>query len=167
MLLLVESALGVHRAVDILAASDRVETAIFGFVDFMLDLGIDAIDTSDTAEELLYARSSIVLAVRVAGRRPPLDGPFIDIRDGDRFLRQCVQGRALGFAGKMLIHPSQVELAHRGFRPAPDEVAQAARVVEAFTAAEAGGNAAIVVDGRLVDYPVAMRARRIVEAAAP
>jgi len=166
MLLLLESARGVHFAADILAADERVETAIFGFVDFMLDLGIDAIDTSDSTEELLFARSAIVLAARVAGRRPPLDGPFIDIDDKERFLRQCVQGRALGFAGKMLIHPSQVPLTHEGFRPPEAEAAAAARVVEAFEAAEAGGSAAIVVDGRLVDYPVAQRARRILAAAA-
>jgi citrate lyase subunit beta/citryl-CoA lyase len=165
MLLLIESARGVHNAVEILASGDRVETAIFGYVDFMLDLGIDVIDTSETTEELLYARSAIVLAARVAERRAPLDGPFIDINDTERFLRQCVQGRSMGFAGKMLIHPRQVELAHQGFRPNAAEAAGAARVVEAFAAAEAEGNAAIVVDGRLVDYPVAMRARRIVEAA--
>lgn len=164
MLLLIESAAGIHRAVEILGASDRVETGIFGFVDFMLDLGMDVIDTSDGAEELLLARSSLVLAARVAERRPPLDGPFIDISASDRFLAQCAQARRLGFAGKMLIHPSQVPLTHRGFAPTPDEAAQARRVVEQFAAAEANGVAAIVVDGRLVDYPVMMRAQRIVDA---
>jgi citrate lyase subunit beta / citryl-CoA lyase len=163
MLLLIESALGIHCAADILAASDRVETGIFGFVDFMLDLGMDAIDTSDDAEELLLARSSLVLAARVAGRRPPLDGPFIDISASERFLAQCAQARRLGFGGKMLIHPSQVEPTHRGFAPTREEAAQARRVVEQFAAAEANGVAAIVVDGRLVDYPVMMRAKRIVE----
>jgi citrate lyase subunit beta / citryl-CoA lyase len=164
MLLLIESALGVHHAAEALAASDRVETGIFGFVDFMLDMGIDIIDTSDDAEELLLARSSVVLAARVAGRRAALDGPFIDISAGDRFLAQCAQARRLGFAGKMLIHPSQVELTHRGFAPGADEAAQARRVVEQFAEAEARGVAAIVVDGRLVDYPVMMRAQRIVDA---
>lgn len=164
MLLLIESAVGVHRAVDILAASDRVETGIFGFVDFMLDLGIDLIDTSETTEELLLARSSLVIAARVAGRRPPLDGPFIDISAGERFLAQCAQARRLGFAGKMLIHPSQVEPTHVGFAPTAEEAAQARRVVEQFAEAEARGVAAIVVDGRLVDYPVMMRAQRIVDA---
>jgi citrate lyase subunit beta/citryl-CoA lyase len=164
MLLLIESAAGIHRAADILAASDRVETGIFGFVDFMLDLGIDVIDTSDSTEELLLARSSLVLAARVAGRRPPLDGPFIDISDGERFLTQCIQARRLGFAGKMLIHPSQVEPTHRGFAPTADEAEQARRVVEQFAEAEAKGVAAIVVDGRLVDYPVMMRAQRILDA---
>lgn len=162
MLLLIESAVGIHRAGEILAASDRVETGIFGFVDFMLDLGIDLIDTTENAEELLFARSSLVLSTRVAGRRAPLDGPFIDISAGERFLAQCVQGRRLGFAGKMLIHPSQVEPTHLGFAPSAEEADQARRVVEQFGAAEAEGVAAIVVDGRLVDYPVMERARGIV-----
>jgi citrate lyase subunit beta/citryl-CoA lyase len=164
MLLLIESAKGVYDAVDILTASDRVETGIIGFVDFMLDLGMDVIDTSETTEELLYARSALVVAARVAGKRPPLDGPFIDIKDGDRFLRQCAQARRLGFAGKMLIHPSQVALTHRGFAPPREEAEQARRVVDQFLEAEKQGVAALVVDGRLVDYPVMSRAKRIVDA---
>ena len=164
ILILLESAAGIHHAAEILAAGDRVETGIFGFVDFMLDLGIDTIDTSEGAEELLLARSSVVLAARVAQRRPPLDGPFIDISASDRFLAQCRQARRLGFAGKMLIHPSQVELTHRGFAPTADEAQQARRVVDQFAEAERNGVAAIVVDGRLVDYPVMMRAQRIVDA---
>jgi citrate lyase subunit beta / citryl-CoA lyase len=164
MLLLIESAEGIHRAVEILGASERVETGIFGFVDFMLDLGIDLIDTSETTEELLFARSSLVISARAAGRRPPLDGPFIDISAGERFLAQCAQARRLGFAGKMLIHPSQVAPTHHGFAPTADEAEQARRVVEQFAEAEANGVAAIVVDGRLVDYPVMMRAHRIIDA---
>lgn len=164
MLVLIESAAGIHNAVDILSASERVETGIFGFVDFMLDLGMDVIDTSENTEELLVPRSSLVLAARVAGRRQPLDGPFIDISASARFLAQCAQARRLGFGGKMLIHPSQVELTHRGFAPTADEAEQARRVVEQFAQAEAEGVAAIVVDGRLVDYPVMMRAQRIVDA---
>jgi citrate lyase subunit beta / citryl-CoA lyase len=164
MLVLIESALGIHRAAEILAADDRIETGIIGFVDFMLDLGIDVIDTTDGAEELLVARSSLVLAARVAGRRPPLDGPFIDITAGERFESQCAQARRLGFAGKMLIHPSQVALSHRGFAPTAGEAELARRVVDQFAEAEAKGVAAIVVDGRLVDYPVMLRAQRIVDA---
>jgi citrate lyase subunit beta/citryl-CoA lyase len=164
ILILLESALGIHRAAEILAADERVETAIFGFVDFMLDLGIDTIDTSEGAEELLLARSSVVLAARVAQRPQPLDGPFIDISARDRFLAECRQARRLGFGGKMLIHPSQVELTHRGFAPTADEAQQARRVVDQFAEAERNGVAAIVVDGRLVDYPVMMRAQRIVDA---
>lgn len=157
----------VHPNLDggILQASARVETAIFGYVDFMVDVGIDLVDTSPNAEELLYARSAVVIAARIARRRAPLDGPFLDITDHDQFRRQCRQGRALGFAGKMLIHPAQIPLVHEAFRPTPAEAQAAARIVRAFESAEARGDAAIVVDGRLVDYPVADRARRIPESA--
>lgn len=70
----------------------------------------------------------------------------------------------MGFRGKMLIHPNQVALSHIGFAPSDEEVAAARTVVERFTQAEADGSAAIVVNGRLVDYPIADRARRIIAA---
>jgi citrate lyase subunit beta/citryl-CoA lyase len=165
MLVLLESGLGVHNAVSILSASPRIETAIFGFVDFMLDIGINTIDHTPAAEELLYARSAIVVAARAARRSPPLDGPFIDIGSPDAFTTQCRQARSIGFRGKMLIHPSQVPLSHVGFAPGSEELAAAQRVIDSFEAAEKAGHAAVVVDGRLVDYPVVSRARRILAAA--
>lgn len=165
LLVLIESGLGVHNAVEIMRASARIETAIFGFVDFMLDVGINTIDHSPTAEELLYARSAIVVAARAARTSPPLDGPFIDVSAPDAFLAQCRQGRSLGFRGKMLIHPSQIALSHQGFAPDASEVAAARRIIESFQAAQRDGQAAVVVDGRLVDYPVVYRAQRIIDAA--
>lgn len=164
MLLLIESAKGIHSASAALEASDRVETGIFGYVDFMVDVGIERIDTSASAEEVLFARSSLVVSARVADRRPPLDGPFIDIKDVDGCLAQCRQARTLGYYGKMLIHPDQIGPAHAGFHPSEDEAREAQRVIDAWIVAEANGTAAIMVDGRLVDYPVAERARRIVAA---
>lgn len=162
---LIETAAGVYNAVEILKASDRVETAIFGFVDFMLDVGIHSVDHTPNAEELLYARSSLVVACRVAGVRPPLDGPFLGVNNPEALLAQCRQARSLGYSGKMLIHPSQVAATHEGFAPSKDEVKQAQNIITAFAEAEGSGVAAIVVDGRLVDYPVVHRARRILEAA--
>jgi citrate lyase subunit beta/citryl-CoA lyase len=165
ILALLETGRGVHDAAAILSASPRVETAIFGFVDFMLDVGIDLIDHTPGAEELLYARSAIVVAARVARTSPPLDGPFIDIGASEAFEAQCRQARGLGFRGKMLIHPSQVALSHTGFAPTAEEADAARRIITAFEAAEREGQAAVVVDGRLVDYPVVHRAKRILEAA--
>lgn len=162
---LIETAAGVYNAVEILRASARIETAIFGFVDYMLDVGIHCIDHTPDAEELLFARSSLVLACRVAGVSPPLDGPFLEIRDPDALLAQCRQARSIGLAGKMLIHPSQVPIAHEGFAPSREEVEQAMNIIKAFTAAEKNGVAAVVVDGRLVDYPVVHRARKIIASA--
>ncbi|MFC9553566.1 HpcH/HpaI aldolase/citrate lyase family protein [Rhodococcus sp. NPDC056960] len=163
---LLETASGVYRAADILAASTRIETAIFGFVDYMLDVGIHSIDHTPDAEELLYARSAVVMACRVAGVTPPLDGPFLGVGNPEAFLRQCRQARSLGYRGKMLIHPSQIEFSHEGFAPSPEEVEQAQRILDQFAEAERRGVGAIVVDGRLVDYPVKYRAEHIVTSAA-
>jgi citrate lyase subunit beta / citryl-CoA lyase len=161
---LLETAAGIYNAVDILRASPRIETAIFGFVDYMLDVGIHSIDHTPNATELLYARSAVVLACRVAEVTPPLDGPFLGIGDPDSFLRQCRQARTLGYRGKMLIHPTQIALSHQGFAPPTEEIEQAQHIVDQFAEAEQQGLGAIVVDGRLVDYPVVYRARNILQA---
>ncbi|MFJ5700003.1 HpcH/HpaI aldolase/citrate lyase family protein [Arthrobacter sp. NPDC093139] len=161
---LIETALGVHRAVDIFSASPRVEAGIFGFVDYMLDVGIHLIDHTPDAHELLYARSSLVNSSRAAGITPPLDGPFLGIKSPDAFLAQCRQARTLGYRGKMLIHPTQVKLAHEGFAPSPQEIVQAENIVRAFAEVEDQGVAALMVDGRLVDYPIVYRAENILKA---
>lgn len=165
LLVLIESARGIADARDILQASSRIETAVFGAHDFMLDLGIDGLDHSDGAEELLYARSALVTAARAARVSPPLDGPFIAFREDAKFVEMCRQARRMGFRGKMLIHPNQVALSHIGFAPTDEEVKTAITIIEKFTEAEAQGAAAIVVDGRLVDYPIVDRARQIIAAA--
>ncbi|WP_407727566.1 HpcH/HpaI aldolase/citrate lyase family protein (plasmid) [Rhodococcoides fascians] len=161
ILVLIESALGVADARQILSASSRVEAAIFGAHDFMLDMGINGLDHTASAEELLYARSAVVLASRAARVSPPLDGPYLKFTDDDGFTALCRQARTLGFRGKMLIHPNQVPLSHIGFGPTADDIELARRIVDGFEAAEADGVAATVVDGRLVDYPIADRARKI------
>ncbi len=166
LLVLIETARGIADAREILQASPRVETAVFGAHDYMLDLGIDGLDHSEGAEELLYARSALVVAARAARVSPPLDGPFIAFGETERFVEMCRQARRMGFRGKMLIHPNQVALSHIGFAPTEVEIATANRIIEQFAEAEAEGAAAIVVDGRLVDYPIVARARRIVESAA-
>jgi citrate lyase subunit beta / citryl-CoA lyase len=166
LLVLIETARGIADARGILQASPRVETAVFGAHDFMLDLRIDGLDHSEGAEELLYARSALVVAARAARVSPPLDGPFIAFGETDRFIAMCRQARRMGFRGKMLIHPNQVALSHIGFAPTEVEIATANRIIEQFAKAEAEGTAAIVVDGRLVDYPIVARARRIIEAVA-
>lgn len=166
LLVLIESAQGIDYARQILQASSRIETAVFGAHDFMLDLGINGLDHSDGAEELLYARSALVIAARAARVSAPLDGPFVAFKRDEEFVAMCRQARRIGFRGKMLIHPNQVALSHIGFAPTSAEVDTARTIIEKFAEAEAQGAAAIVVDGRLVDYPIVDRARQILKAAA-
>jgi citrate lyase subunit beta/citryl-CoA lyase len=88
-----------------------------------------------------------------------------DFRDDERFLSESAEARALGFAGKLCIHPAQVALAATAFQPTDEELAWARLVVDAYTAAREHGEAAIAVDGEMVDEPVARRARALLAAA--
>jgi citrate lyase subunit beta/citryl-CoA lyase len=163
---LIETALGVENAFVIAAIQNdppRLHTLAFGAADFSLDMGIRL---SKTGEELAFARARIALGCRAAGIDPPLDTPFmIDLKDRQAFEADVKRGQRLGFGGKLCIHPNQVEFCNRLFAPSQDEVAFAARVVAAFEAAEANGQAAIQVDGKFVDYPVVAQSRRILEIA--
>ncbi|WP_149540634.1 HpcH/HpaI aldolase/citrate lyase family protein [Siccirubricoccus phaeus] len=144
------------------ALGGRVRRLAFGAGDYTLDLGITW--TSDEAE-LAPARSEVVLASRCAGLEAPIDTVFASLQEPEAFARSCRCGAALGFQGKLCIHPDQLSVANAAFGPAAGEVEWARRIVAAFAEAEAKGVASIQIDGRFVDYPIAARARRIVELA--
>ncbi len=155
---LVESARGVWNAFEIASGCKRVTCLAFGAIDFTLDIGTSY---SKGGTELLYARSRLVVASRAAGVLPPVDTVFPDIRDTEGLIAETKAVKQLGFFGKLVIHPDQIEPVNRIFAPTTAEVEQARRIVDAFARAEAEGIAAIQVDGQMVDYPVAARARRI------
>jgi citrate lyase subunit beta/citryl-CoA lyase len=149
---LLETALGVWN-VRALAQAPGVERLAFGTIDFQLDTGI-----SGDQEELLYARSHLVLASRISGLLPPVDGVTMALDDLTRLRDDVARARRLGFGGKLCIHPRQVETINRGFAPTESERAWARRVLEA---AEATGAGALRLDGELIDRPVVERARSI------
>lgn len=135
----VETAAGVAGARALLAAG--VAAAYFGAEDYIADLG--GRRTADGLE-VLYARSQVVLAATLAGVTA-IDQAVTAVRDEDRFAADAEAGRALGYAGKICIHPAQVPLAHRVFTPSAREVAHARAVVEA------GRSGVGVLDGEMVD----------------
>lgn len=92
----------------------------------------------------------IVLSAR-AGGLDALDGVSNDFRDLEAFARECDQGRAMGFDGKTLIHPAQVEPANRAFSPSPDEIAEASAIIAAFALPDNMGKGVIQIDGRMVE----------------
>ena len=147
-----ETALGIWNAGE-LAQAPLVERLAFGAVDFMLDTGI-----SGEQEELLYARSRLVLASRVASILPPVDGVTMALDDLTRLQEDVVRARRLGFGGKLCIHPKQVETINQGFVSTEAELAWARRVLEA---ADSTGVGALRLDGELIDRPVIERARSI------
>ncbi|MEX3689433.1 CoA ester lyase [Paraburkholderia sp. BR14263] len=150
---IIESAGGVWNALEV-ARMPGVERLIFGSVDFELDLDCDG-----SWDALLHARSRIVLASRVAGIQSPVDGVTVAIDDERQLAEDSSKARSLGFGGKLCIHPRQVEAVNAAFSPSADEIAKARRIVEAYERAEGG---AVSMDGRMVDLPVLLKARRIV-----
>lgn len=162
LLALVETAKGLVRCEEIAAdAPPRLVTLVFGLGDFSVDLGVDL--TPD-ATELLYARSRLVVAVRAAGLRAPIDGPYLDLENPAGLVEDCLRSRQLGYGGRVVVHPSQVVPVQRAYaHVSQQEAERAGRVVEAFESAEAAGSASIRVDGRFVDYPIYRRARHKLE----
>jgi citrate lyase subunit beta/citryl-CoA lyase len=153
LLALVETPLGIARCEDILAsAPPRTITAMLGVADFTAALGVDL---SDEGTELLYARQRLIVAARAAGMPGPIDGPYLRLDDASGLLADTRRSRALGFQGRVALHPRQVDPINRAYSELSDEEAAAAsRIVAAFEEAEAEGVASIRVDGRFVDYPV-------------
>lgn len=147
---LVETAEGLRRAWDI-AAATGVQGVLFGAFDYSADVGC-ALEW----EPLLFARSQLAAACARA-RVELLDAPSGDIRDNDALAGSTRRAKALGFTGRACIHPDQVASVNGVFTPADAELAEARRLVEAFDAA--GGRAA-QLDGKLIELPVALAARR-------
>lgn len=160
LLPLVESARGVENAYSIAAATPRVKCLSFGAIDYTTDLGVKL---TREATEILYARSRLVNASRAAESAPPIDTVFPDIKDLEGLIQDSRLGRQLGFQGKLVIHPDQVDPVNQIFSPSSEEIAYAYRVIEAFSKAEAEGSAAITLeDGKFIDYAVLGNARRII-----
>jgi citrate lyase subunit beta/citryl-CoA lyase len=153
---LVESARGMADA-QALAAAPGVQRLLFGSIDFQQDLGIIG-----EHEELLAFRSQLVLASRLAGIEPPVDGVTTAIDDAALLRSDALRARRQGFGGKLCIHPKQVQPVNEGFMPDAAEIAWAQRVL---AAADAAHGAAVAVDGKMVDRPVILKAQGIMQEA--
>ncbi|RKO67261.1 HpcH/HpaI aldolase/citrate lyase family protein [Desulfofundulus salinus] len=154
---LVETARGVMNAYEVATSCPRVKRLAFGAVDYTLD-----ICTSLTGQgtEIFYARSHLVVASRAAGIEGPIDTVYPNIKDEEGLAEECRLVRSLGFAGKLVIHPAQLGPVNEIFSPTPREIDYAAKVAQAFAQAEAEGIAAVQLEGKFIDYPVAAWARR-------
>lgn len=159
---LIESALGVARIHDVVTSSPRIRSVLFGSGeegDLVVDLGCE---WTPDGTALLTARSLVVIAARAAGVERPMDAVFMDFRNLDALRTECELAKRVGYVGKVAIHPAQVEVIHEVFTPTADEVAYQRMLLEKFEEAVADGSASIGVDGRMVDYAVARRARQVI-----
>jgi citrate lyase subunit beta/citryl-CoA lyase len=151
---LIETAAG-YEAMRTLASAPGVERLVFGSIDFQVDLGIGG-----EGDALLMFRSQMVLASRLAGIRAPVDGVSTAIDDGEALRADAERARRLGFGAKLCIHPKQVAIVERAFAPSEAEREWARRVLDASARAKGG---VVAVDGRMVDKPVMLRARAILD----
>lgn len=154
---IVESAAGLVQLDAIANASPRVKRLTFGAADLTRDLG--QMLTGDEVA-IADARARLTLASRAAGREPPIDSVYIDVRNLEGLAQVARHARVLGFQGKLCIHPDQVGVVNAAFTPSAEEVARAERILAAFAKSEAQGIASIEVDGGFVDYPIVAQAER-------
>lgn len=156
---MIETPLAILRIAEIAAASEHLP--LTGFVVGTNDLAKDArIELDLDRSGLLGALGLIVLAARAYGL-VVLDGVFNSIDDLEGLAKQCRQSRALGFDGKTLIHPVQIEPCHRAFVPDPEAVAEAIALIAMFDAKENQGKGAIRFNGRMVERLHMVDAQRI------
>ena len=155
---LIETAIGVVNAYQICTASPRMVSAIFGAVDFCADMRVRLTNKGD---EQFYGRAAVGLAARAAGI-VALDAPFADYSNLEAFAENTEEGKQLGFEGRMIIHPSQIEIANRVYAPTEKEVEHARKVVKIFEEEGlAKGLAAVALDGKMVDTPVYVSAKGV------
>jgi citrate lyase subunit beta/citryl-CoA lyase len=151
----VETALGVHHVDEVVGAG--VEAVYFGAEDYIADMG--GIRTS-SSQEVLYARSRVALAARVAGVAS-LDTVVVAFNDEAAFRADAQDGRAIGYRGKLCIHPSQVPVANEIFGHTDAEVDRARRIIAAFEESSGRGAGVTVVDGQMIDEPMVRLARAV------
>ena len=157
----IESARGVLNCVETARASARIVALAFGAEDYTASMEIDR---TKGGEELFSARTQVVWAAKAAGLQA-IDTIFSDIRDMDALRAETALVKRLGFTGKSLVNPRQIEVVHEVFRPTAEEIEHAVAVMEAIKRAREMGTGVISLRGRMVDAPVVTRAARTLRTA--
>lgn len=155
----IETALGLVNAYEICTASPRLLGASFGAEDFATDMGFKRTKGS---KEIEWPRAAMAVACRAANILP-IDTPVQDYVDLQHLEEDCRFALSLGYRSKYCIHPSQVEVVNRVFAPSPEEVEEARKVVQAYEEGEARGLGAVGLEGTAIDWPIYIRARRLLE----
>lgn len=162
LLLLLETPRAILRAAAIAAADAPVAALLLGAEDLTASL---AVERTIDGEELSFARGQIALAAAAAGVEA-IDAVCTDLHDTESLRRDCQRARALGFRGKMAIHPRQVPVINEVFTPSAADVDRAGRLIDAYETARSTGQGVTTMDGRMVEGPIVERARRMLALAA-
>ena len=155
----IESAKGVVNTYEIASFGARIPAVVFGVFDLLNDLGVEY---AKDVPGIAYSRAKIPVDARAAGVAA-IDAIWQDLRDSKGFEDDCQAGKSLGYSGKSIIHPDQIETVHRLFYPTPYEIMWARRVCQAYLASTKGGTGATTVDGRMIDEVHFKQARTLLD----
>lgn len=155
----IESAEGVVNAYSIASSSKRISSLIFGVFDLLNDLGIEYTKQTEGAK---YARTKIPIDARAAGKYA-LDAIWQDLNDEAGLEQDCTMAKDLGYVGKTIIHPNQIQTTHRIFYPTSSEVEWAKKVIDAYASAKKKKKGATKVDGKMIDEVHFKRAQTLLQ----
>lgn len=163
IIVMIESAAGVLASREIVSCAPRIASAIYaGGEDGDMNVSLGA-TWSSAGPEMMFVRQHTLVAARAAGIAWPLDGVYSNVKDGEGFRQDTLLSKRLGFRGRTVIHPAQIEAANAIYTPTAEEIDYARRVIEAYEAALRRGTASTAVDGKLVDVAMAKTAQRVLE----
>ena len=159
----IESAKGIVNTYSIATSSERVSAMVFGIFDFLYDMGLDYVENDDI-EKYMYARAKVPVDARAAGVEA-IDGIWQKVDDIEGLTKDAMLAKRLGYSGKSIIHPAQIEPVHRVFVPTKSQIEWARKVVDALQKAmEKGqGQGAVKVDGKMIDAVHYKQAKAILD----
>ncbi len=155
---MVETPIAMLHVEEIASASERLAVLVMGTNDLAKELQAEHVPGR---QPLLTGLGLALLGARATGK-VILDGVFNNIKDEEGFEAECVQGRQLGFDGKTLIHPGQLDICNRVFAPSEEDVERSKVIIAAFEEAKAAGKGVVTVDGRMIENMHVDNARRLV-----
>lgn len=158
---MIETAMGVQNVFDIASKFDRVDAITIGGQDLTADMNI--VYTPDGAG-IDFARKRIVMAAK-ASHIDVIDTVFPDVNDEEGLRRETEYAKAIGFTGKAVINPRQIEIIHEVYTPTEEEIRKAYRIIKEFKTNSAAGVGVFAIDGKMIDAPVVARAEYILRLA--
>ena len=161
LIAIVESAQAMVNLASIVCADERLQALIFGAEDFSADIGAKR---SASGWEVFYARSAVITHA-AAQQLQAIDMVNINFQDDEGLRVQSVQGSRMGYSGKQIIHPNQVEIVQQAFSPSEEEIQQSIEMIENFNQHQDIGQGAFAVDGIMIDAPAVRAAESILERA--
>ncbi|MDO9154210.1 MAG: aldolase/citrate lyase family protein [Paludibacter sp.] len=158
---IIESAMGVMKALEIAQSAENVVAMCIGLEDYTADIGVQR---TNKGNESLFARCQVINACKAVGIQA-IDSVFSDITDMEALKQNVLQSKALGFEGMGCIHPRQIRVIHDNFAPTHHEIEYAQKIVSAYFYAIENGLGVVSLGTKMIDAPVVKRAQKTIELA--